>query len=653
MVVAILGQDSPRLWLGFRFEICLILRINMVCLSCFSGTQWFNWEPFICSLIGISSMIGLVGYERGRSRTPIRRSADERQPLPRSRSDAPVQSTSRPSFLRFHYDETFQRSPPAICRRSPSPLQRRPQEPTSLPPHQQSFSSQTFLVTYDPFNPLQPPITFFWRPSTLVHLQLQCNKILQLLLLTILLFMNQLPIFLQAKQHYHRTNVPNLLLQLHLLQVALEHVQIYLQCLVPDHCHHPDVAKVITTDPELTGKSQSLLQRLLHLYSYSYPYWSSIYWCIDNTASASRRPKDIARASSPAAGTMNLSAESRSTNPNEAKQLKTREKGQRPSQPSRPPIQDVVPDSTSECTYLSVSSDSEEHDPSRKQSAKLPPKKSSITKSTPSCSKARVLTAMVSDESVSPQDFDNYLKRTGLQFFNPKSCTDEKPYECICIFGPPNVGKSEAASSLMQCLHEWCETIHYQRQVLQVDMQTQQYKFLSLYERQLCKWYWDQLEQTSQSFQPVVFNTPGRHMIVIEGHRLFESAEVMEKSDYTVILTGSQQTLRSRKRPTSQESLDLYCARIKPWVKELNASRQILKIDARSLASTMSKKIATYVIMRDQGMKNAGRTLSDTTSLLEIRDQRWQLMYYKGKEPPWFVALKQNWLLLTSGIGEK
>ena len=87
----------------------------------------------------------------------------------------------------------------------------------------------------------------------------------------------------------------------------------------------------------------------------------------------------------------------------------------------------------------------------------------------------------------------------------------------------------------------------------------------------------------------------------------------MAKSDYTVILTGSPQTLRSRKRSTSQESLDFYCARIKPWVKELNASRQILKIDARSSALAMSKKIAAYVIMKEEGLPNAGRTLSGMT----------------------------------------
>ena len=108
-------------------------------------------------------------------------------------------------------------------------------------------------------------------------------------------------------------------------------------------------------------------------------------------------------------------------------------------------------------------------------------------------------------------------------------------------------------------------------------------------------------------------------MIVIEGHRLFESEEVMKKSDYTVILSGTPQTLRSRKRPTSQESLDLHCSRIKPWVKELNASRQILKIDARSSPISMSKKIAAYVIMREEGLPNPGRHISDTTKLLELK----------------------------------
>ena len=84
--------------------------------------------------------------------------------LPRLRSTTPAQSTSRPSLFRFHYDDMAPSSPPAIRRRSPSPLQRRPQEPDSPQPYQPSFSSTN--LPYDPFKPLEPPITVFRQPST-------------------------------------------------------------------------------------------------------------------------------------------------------------------------------------------------------------------------------------------------------------------------------------------------------------------------------------------------------------------------------------------------------------------------------------------------------------------------------------------------------
>ena len=109
-----------------------------------------------------------------------------------------------------------------------------------------------------------------------------------------------------------------------------------------------------------------------------------------------------------------------------------------------------VADSDSEYTYMSISSESETPKQSRQRSTKSPTKKSaaSVPMDT-TMLKARVLVAMASDEAaVSLQDFDNYLKRTNLKFFDPALCTDEKPYRCICIFGPPKVGKSDAASSL-------------------------------------------------------------------------------------------------------------------------------------------------------------------------------------------------------------
>ena len=154
------------------------------------------------------------------------------------------------------------------------------------------------------------------------------------------------------------------------------------------------------------------------------------------------------------------------------------------------------------------------------------------SKLTPSCSKPESLQQWHQmNESVSLQEFDNYLKRTGLQFFNPNSCTDDKPYKCICIFGPPNVGESEAASSLNT----------YMNGVRQSTTSAKFYKWTC--ERNNTNFFhytndsfasdtginWGKLVQ---SFQSVVFNTPGRHMIAIEGHRLFKSTEVMEKSDH-------------------------------------------------------------------------------------------------------------------------
>ena len=395
-------------------------------------------------------MIGLVGYERGRrSRTPVRTSTDERQPLPRLRSVSSTLPTSRPSFFRFHYDEPPHRSPPAIRRRSPSPLQRRPQEPASPPPHQQSFSSTN--LPYDPLNPLQPPITVFGQPATSVQ--------------------SSIPV----QQHHTSTTINNPIVREPTSPISSGEAASSpdKRPKSPSPIAPPSGRSRVRSDlPSLlfTRSLPPSRRRRRHRHrsrahrQITEPITAVIRFIptvtlieapsidiSDNAILAPRRPKDMACASSPAAGTMNLSAKSKSTNPNETKQMRTREKGQRSSQPAHPPIQEVVPDSTSEYTYLSVSSDSEESDTSRKHSAKPPPKKDSILSPVQIDTimlKARVLTTMASDESVSLQDLDNYLKKADLHFFNPKSCSDEKPYKCICSFGPPKVGKSEAASSL-------------------------------------------------------------------------------------------------------------------------------------------------------------------------------------------------------------
>ena len=163
----------------------------MVCLS---DTICSQGRPFLCSFIGITSMLGLVGLDRSRrSRSPLRRprrSTDEdqpntRQPLPRLRSTTSTPPTNRPAFRFIYYDDV-DTSPPAIRRRSPSPeaairrrspspevsnpatirrqspspLLRRIQDSTSQP----SFSSDN--SPYDPLNPLEPPITAFLQYTT-------------------------------------------------------------------------------------------------------------------------------------------------------------------------------------------------------------------------------------------------------------------------------------------------------------------------------------------------------------------------------------------------------------------------------------------------------------------------------------------------------
>ena len=428
--------------------------------------------------------------------------------------------------------------------------------------------------------------------------------------------------FLQQNQLHHRTNVQNHLLPRCLNQIALENAQIFPQFFAPDPCLLQDAASIIT-DPELIAKLQSLLQLQspLHLQLHLWKLY-----LLMNQAMRHQHP--------------NLhKVNARWT-----------------SQPNPEELQNQLrkcyqPQTWSIPMWLFLESETEKQP--RQRSTKSTAKQSAIPVSIPTDTimlKARVLVAMASDEAISLQDFDNYLKGTNLKFFNPALCTDEKPYKCICMFGPPNIGKSEAASSLNS----------YMNGVRQTTSSKKFYKWTCKRNNTNLFHYtndgfssdgginWNNL---IQSFDSVISNSPGRHMIVIEGHRLFESEEVMAKSDYTVILTGTPHTLRSRKRPTSQESLDLYSSRIKPWVKELNASRQILKIDARSSALAMSKKIAAYVIMREEGLPNAGRTLSDTTNLLELKDDTWEWHYNsqmapQGKDP--FRLMDIQWLALVN-----
>ena len=72
-------------------------------------------------------------------------------------------------------------------------------------------------------------------------------------------------------------------------------------------------------------------------------------------------------------------------------------------------------------------------------------------------------------------------------------------------------------------------------------------------------------------------------------HRIFESEKVMDLSNYVVVLTGTPDTLRNRTVPTPESSLSLYQDRLRPHLDQINSSKFILKLDARTPADSMVK----------------------------------------------------------------
>ena len=108
--------------------------------------------------------------------------------------------------------------------------------------------------------------------------------------------------------------------------------------------------------------------------------------------------------------------------------------------------------------------------------------------------------------------------------------------------------------------------------------------------------------------------------MVIEGHRIFESPEIMALCDYKVLLTGSRSTLMKRKRPPTQQSFDLFVARVTPHLRQINSDKNLLKLDAKLGPVSMSKCIAAYVIMTELGLPNPGKVMSGPKAVLEIKE---------------------------------
>ena len=234
---------------------------------------------------------------------------------------------------------------------------------------------------------------------------------------------------------------------------------------------------------------------------------------------------------------------------------------------------------------------------------------------------SRVLLTLAYDQRVTLLQFDEYLKKTGLHFFNPSKCPEDRPFKCLGIFGCPQVGKSDLASSLNAFING----------IRQSTSSKKFYKWTN--EKTNCNMYHycnDSFATASgidfnkllTSFNSVVFSSPGRHFMVVEGHRIFECPEIMELCDYKVLLTGTEATLMKRKKPPTQQSFDLFVARVTPHLRQINSDKNLLKLDAALGPVSMSKCIAAYVVMSEIGLPHAGKTMSGTKVLLETKEDK-------------------------------
>ena len=200
-------------------------------------------------------------------------------------------------------------------------------------------------------------------------------------------------------------------------------------------------------------------------------------------------------------------------------------------------------------------------------------------------------------------------------FGTPRETTDTKPYRMLCIFGPPNIGKSSAAGGMNTFVQGVQVTTTSKKFYKYVNESTNSnmYHFCNDSFASPSGINWDRLRQSINSISHGV----GRHFIIVEGHRLFECDTLLDDADYIVTLTALPSTLRCRPEPTAEESLQLYISRVRGHLQALNDSKGIMKINGISSPEIVIKKIGAFIALKNKGLQHCGKRLSDTKTLLE------------------------------------
>ena len=229
---------------------------------------------------------------------------------------------------------------------------------------------------------------------------------------------------------------------------------------------------------------------------------------------------------------------------------------------------------------------------------------------------ARVIMSKACDPSISPSAFNEYLLKNNFHVWNAKEIKDSKPYRMLCVFGPPNVGKSSAAGGMNTYVQGVQVTTTSKKFYKYINESTTSnlYHFCNDSFSSPSGINWDRLLQSINSITHGV----GRHFVVVEGHRLFECDTLLDDADYIVILTALPSTLRCRPEPTAEESLQLYISRVKNHLQALNDSKGIMKINGISSPEIVIKKIGAFIALKNKGLQNCGKRLSDTKTLLEV-----------------------------------
>ena len=229
---------------------------------------------------------------------------------------------------------------------------------------------------------------------------------------------------------------------------------------------------------------------------------------------------------------------------------------------------------------------------------------------------ARVIMSKACDPSISPSAFNEYLLKHDFQVWNAKEIEDSKPYRMLCIFGPLNVGKSSAAGGMNTYVRGVQVTTTSKKFYKYINETTNSnlYHFCNDSFSSPSGINWDRLLQSINSITHGV----GRHFVVVEGHRLFECDTLLDDTDYIVILTALPSTLRCRPEPTEEQSLQLYISGVQNPLQALNDSKGIMKINGISSPEIVIKKIGAFFALKNKGLQNCGKRLSDTRLLLEV-----------------------------------